>query len=129
MLSIVVVFLRTLLAGRFEIHGQIKRDDIPVFPFPGKVYLKLSSGDFFKGVQKSGNFAIFTRFTKMHDSFPILSHKMKKPADNQQVSINNRTRGGNRTRTILLSLDFESSASTNSATRAESTVFGSAAQR
>lgn len=29
-----------------------------------------------------------------------------------------RTRGGNRTRTILLSLDFESSASTNSATRA-----------
>lgn len=30
-----------------------------------------------------------------------------------------RARGGNRTRTILLSLDFESSASTNSATRAD----------
>ena len=28
------------------------------------------------------------------------------------------TRGGNRTRTVLLPLDFESSASTNSATRA-----------
>ena len=52
-------------------------------------------------------------FKKYHD----LPEK-KKPAQHFALSGFFRTRGGNRTRTILLSLDFESSASTNSATRA-----------
>ena len=41
------------------------------------------------------------------------------PADNQRGLLAFGTQGGNRTRTILLSLDFESSASTNSATWAK----------
>ncbi len=59
---------------------------------------------------------------KQHSLFHSL-FKKRKPFNYQLVKRFCSTRGGNRTRTTLLSLDFESSASTNSATRAGKLLF------
>ena len=51
--------------------------------------------------------------------YPICIPQNQKPLNHNKLRGFLSTRGGNRTRTVLLPLDFESSASTNSATRAK----------
>ncbi len=83
-------------------------------------------GGFFMGFL-NGSFAHYFRITYLIDNaiFNVecffrnwLKIKKAQLYDNQTIVLLKCTRGGNRTRTPLRELDFESSASTNSATRA-----------